>query len=288
MDIPYSKEEIRAATHETIVRNGLRSCYIRPLVFRGAGPMGLYPLDCPVDVVDRRVGVGRLPRRRGQAARRARRRSPRWRRISSERGHPAGQGDRPVPQLRARQDRGRQGRLRGGDPARRPRHGLRGLGREPLRDPRRRDRHAAATGRDILGGISRLSAIQIARDLGYEVVERDIARGELYLADEVFMTGTAAELTPLREIDDRPVGDGQPGPITRESSASSRTRCTAARSATRSWLDLVAAPAPAPRRERRPRLRLHPARRHAGGGHVAVGGGEAARRARARRPRRAT
>jgi branched-chain amino acid aminotransferase len=67
---------------------------------------------------------------------------------------------------------------------------------------------------DILGGISRLSAIQIARDLGYEVVERDIARGELYLADEVFMTGTAAELTPLREIDDRPVGDGVPGPIT--------------------------------------------------------------------------
>ena len=50
MDIPYTREEIRAATHETIVRNGLRSCYIRPLVFRGAGPMGLFPLDCPVDV----------------------------------------------------------------------------------------------------------------------------------------------------------------------------------------------------------------------------------------------
>ena len=55
-------------------------------------------------------------------------------------------------------------------------------------------------------------SIQIARDLGYEVVERDIARGELYLADEVFMTGTAAELTPLREIDDRPVGDGRARP----------------------------------------------------------------------------
>ena len=50
MDIPYSKEEIRAATHEVIARSGLKSCYIRPLVFRGAGPMGLYPLDCPVDV----------------------------------------------------------------------------------------------------------------------------------------------------------------------------------------------------------------------------------------------
>ena len=49
---------------------------------------------------------------------------------------------------------------------------------------------------DILGGINRASVITIARDLGYEVVERDVARGELYLADEVFMTGTAAELTP--------------------------------------------------------------------------------------------
>ena len=51
MEIPYSKEQIRSATFETITRNGLKSCYIRPLVFRGAGPMGLYPLDCPVDVI---------------------------------------------------------------------------------------------------------------------------------------------------------------------------------------------------------------------------------------------
>jgi len=50
MDIPYTREELRAATHETIQRNNLKSCYIRPLVFRGAGPMGLFPLDCPVDV----------------------------------------------------------------------------------------------------------------------------------------------------------------------------------------------------------------------------------------------
>ena len=50
MDIPYTREELRAATHETIVRNRLPACYIRPLVYRGAGPMGLYPLDCPVNV----------------------------------------------------------------------------------------------------------------------------------------------------------------------------------------------------------------------------------------------
>ena len=69
---------------------------------------------------------------------------------------------------------------------------------------------------DILGGINRMSVIQIMRDLGYTVEVRDVARGELYMADEVFMTGTAAELTPIREIDNYAVGTGEPGPITRE------------------------------------------------------------------------
>ena len=68
----------------------------------------------------------------------------------------------------------------------------------------------------ILDGISRRSLIEIARDLGIEVTERDVARAELTLADEVFMTGTAAELTPVREIDDHPIGGGEVGPITRE------------------------------------------------------------------------
>ena len=55
--------------------------------------------------------------------------------------------------------------------------------------------------------------IQIARDLGYEVIERDIGRSELYLAEEIFLTGTAAELVPVREIDDHDIGE--PGEITR-------------------------------------------------------------------------
>jgi branched-chain amino acid aminotransferase len=67
----------------------------------------------------------------------------------------------------------------------------------------------------ILDGINRKSVIQIARDLGYEVVERDIARAELYLAEELYCTGTAAELTPIREVDDHQIGDGRPGEITR-------------------------------------------------------------------------
>src|SRR6202011_5988012 len=66
----------------------------------------------------------------------------------------------------------------------------------------------------ILDGINRKSIIQIARDLGYEVIERDLARAELYLADEVFLTGTAAELVPVCHIDDHEIGSGAPGEIT--------------------------------------------------------------------------
>ena len=141
MEIPYSKEELRAATHETITRNGLKSCYIRPLVFRGAGPDGPVPARLPGRGHDRGLGVGRLPRRRGQAER-----HPRQGLLvaahRARRADPGRQGHGPVPQLRAGQDRGRQGRLRGGHPARPARHGLRGHGREPVRRQGRHDPHA--------------------------------------------------------------------------------------------------------------------------------------------------
>jgi branched-chain amino acid aminotransferase len=67
----------------------------------------------------------------------------------------------------------------------------------------------------ILDGITRRSVLQIARDLGYPTLESDIARAELYLADEVFLSGTGAELVPVREIDDHAIADGKPGEITR-------------------------------------------------------------------------
>jgi branched-chain amino acid aminotransferase len=98
----------------------------------------------------------------------------------------------------------------------------------------------------VLGGINRASAIQIARDLGFELQERQVARDELYLADEIFMTGTAAELTPVREVDDRPVGSGEPGEITRavqnvfEDALHGRAERYA------DWNDVVPVPAPTP------------------------------------------
>ncbi|MEA2272547.1 MAG: branched-chain amino acid aminotransferase, partial [Solirubrobacteraceae bacterium] len=93
------------------------------------------------------------------------------------------------------------------------------------------------------GGITRASAVQIARDLGYEVVERDIARAELYLADEVFLTGTAAELVPVREIDDHAIGTGEPGPITRAIQSTFEDALHGRDSRYTEWLDVVEVPA---------------------------------------------
>jgi branched-chain amino acid aminotransferase len=99
---------------------------------------------------------------------------------------------------------------------------------------------------DILSGINRAAAMQIARDLGYEVIERDIARGELYTADEVFMTGTAAELTPIREIDDHPVGEaGGIGEITSVIQREFEDALHGRADRYAEWLDVVPMPAPA-------------------------------------------
>jgi branched-chain amino acid aminotransferase len=94
----------------------------------------------------------------------------------------------------------------------------------------------------ILDGINRKSCIQIARDLGYELIERDLARAELALADEVFMTGTAAELTPLVEIDDIRIGTGAPGPVTREIQGVFEDALWGREPRYAHWLDLVRVP----------------------------------------------
>ena len=95
----------------------------------------------------------------------------------------------------------------------------------------------------ILDGISRRSVIQIANDLGYEVIERNIARAELYMADEVFMTGTAAELVPVREVDDHAIGGGEPGKITRAIQTTFEDALHGRDDRYRDWLDPVPAPA---------------------------------------------
>jgi branched-chain amino acid aminotransferase len=91
----------------------------------------------------------------------------------------------------------------------------------------------------ILDGITRRSIMQLASDLGYSVVERDIARAEMYLADEVFLSGTAAEIVPVREVDDQTVGTGQPGEITRVIQAAFDDAIHGRSERYREWLDFV-------------------------------------------------
>src|SRR4029077_4380527 len=93
----------------------------------------------------------------------------------------------------------------------------------------------------ILDGINRKSVIQIARDLGYTVVERDVARAELYLAEEIFLTGTAAELVPVREVADPPIGE--PGEITRVIQAKFEDALHGRAEEYLEWLDPVEVPA---------------------------------------------
>jgi branched-chain amino acid aminotransferase len=243
MEIPYSKEEIRAATHETIGRNGLKSCYIRPLVFRGAGPMGLFPLDCPVEVViavwEWGAYLGDEGKQRGVRAK-----VSSWRRIPSDSLIPSAKAtgqylNSVLAKIEADKAGYEEAILLDG----------RGFVCEGTGENLFIVKDGAIStpgfANDILGGINRASAIAIARDLGYELVERDIARGELYQADELFMTGTAAELTPIREVDDLPVGAGEAGPITREIQAAFEDALHGRSERYADWLDVVPAPAPA-------------------------------------------
>src|ERR687895_1368643 len=212
MDLPYSREQIREATHELIARNGFASCYIRPLVWRGYGPMGLNPLDNPVDAM---VAVWEWGAYLGEEGKRkgVRGRVSSYRRISSESliPHSKASGQylnsvlAKIESLKAGYEEGILLDDKG--------HVCEGTGENVfvVKDGRIVTPPQSAS---ILDGINRKSVMQIARDLGHELVERDIARAELPLADEVFLTGTAAELTPVREVDDIEIGP--PGPITRE------------------------------------------------------------------------
>jgi len=214
MPIPYTIEELRAATHELIAANDLPECYIRPIVYRGYGQMGLYPLDCNVEVS---IAVWKWAAYLGEEGKRdgVRAKVSSWRRIPHDALIPhAKASGQYLNSVLAKVEASKAGYQ---EAILLDSHGFvcEGTGENIF---------AVADGQiltppqtaGILDGINRRSVLQIARDLGLKVVERDLARAELYLADEVFLSGTAAELVPVREIDDHVIGRGEPGPITRE------------------------------------------------------------------------
>ena len=239
MEIPYTKDQIRQATFDTITASGLKSCYIRPLVFRGAGPMGLYPLDCPVDVIIAVWAWGAYLGEEGKLNG-VRARVSSWRRISSDALIPTAKaGGQYLNSILAKIEADKAGYE---EAILLDSNGYvcEGTG-ENLFLVKGGVVHTPGFANDILEGINRAAAIEILRDQGYEVIERSIARGELYRADEIFMTGTAAELTPIREVDDMPVGDGTRGPVTTEIQAIFEDALHGRSERYADWLDRVPA-----------------------------------------------
>ena len=239
MEIPFSREEVRAATRELVARNGLSSCYIRPIVYRGYGTMGLNPLDAKVDVTiacwEWGTYLGEEGMRNGVRAK-----VSSWRRISPDSlvPHAKASGQylnnvlAKVEAVKSDYDEAilldDHGRV------------CEGTG-ENIYVVREGEIATPGQHNSILDGITRRSVIQIAQDLGYTVVERDVARAEVYLADEVFMSGTAAELVPVCEVDDHKVGTGRPGEITRVLQAAFDDAIHGRSERYREWLDVVVA-----------------------------------------------
>ena len=211
MDMPFSKEQLRAATHELITRNGLRSCYIRPLVYRGHGPMGLDPEDNPVEAM---IAVWEWGAYLGEEGKRdgVRAKVSSWRRISPESLVPQAKASGQYLNSVLAKIESKRGGYEEAILLDDHGHVCEGTGENVfmVKDGVLTTPPQTAS---ILNGISRASIMEIARDLGHTVIERDIARVELTLADEVFLVGTAAELTPVREIDD--IAIGPPGEITK-------------------------------------------------------------------------
>jgi branched-chain amino acid aminotransferase len=236
--LPYQPEQIREATNELIRRNGLASCYIRPLAFRGYGEMGLYAPTGPVDVI---VAVWPWGAYLGEEGKRSgvRAKVSSWRRIS-----PAGliphakASGQYLNSILAKTEAAQSGY---DEAILLDEAGLvcEGSG-ENVFVVREGELVTPGHTNSILDGISRKSIIQIASDLGYKVVERDIARAELYLAEEIFLCGTAAELVPVREVDGHELGE--PGETTKVIQAKFEDALHGRAPEYAEWLDLVGQP----------------------------------------------
>jgi branched-chain amino acid aminotransferase len=214
MSIPYRREELVDAVKQTVAANGLVECYIRPIAYLGYGEMGLNPLPCPVSVAiaawpwgvylgDEGVQMG------------VRVKVSSWVRHDPNAMPPAAKGTAlylnsslaKVEALKAGYDEAvllsPQGYV----------SECTGENIFVVRGERLLTPPVAA---GALEGITQASVIAIAKDLGVEVEHANLLRTDLYTADEAFLTGTAAEVVPIRSVDDREVGDGTPGPFTRK------------------------------------------------------------------------
>lgn len=212
MPMSYSTEELNQASLELVRINGLSSCYIRPIALRGYGEIGVNPLKNPVDVY---IACWEWGKYLGEEAvnHGVDVRISSWTRPAPN-THPslAKAGGNYLNSQLVKMEALADGYVEGIvlDHTGAVSEGS-GENLFVVRDGKIYTTPLTAS---ILRGITRDSVIRIARDFGYEVVEAAIPREFLYIADEVFFTGTAAEITPIRSIDRIPVGHGDRGPVT--------------------------------------------------------------------------
>jgi branched-chain amino acid aminotransferase len=214
MTIPFAPDEIVAAVKSVVSLSGLDACYIRPIVYLGYGEMGLNPLPCGVNVAvacwpwgaylgDDGISNG-IRLKVSSWARHDPRAMPT---AAKATGMYINSSLAKVEAVMAGYDEALLLTTDG--------HVSEGTGENVFVVRRGRILTPPASSVGALEGITSDSVHVIARDLGYEVVESNMRRTDLYLADEVWLTGTAAEIVPVVSVDDRTVGTGKPGPITK-------------------------------------------------------------------------
>jgi branched-chain amino acid aminotransferase len=211
-EVPYSPDQLRQAIIDTVRVNQHQSCYIRPLVFRGADSLGVNPRQCPVEVViitfewGRYLGPEALEQGVDVGVSSWARMAPNTFPASAKAG--GHYTNSQLIAMEALENDYTEGIALDvyGYVSEGPGENIFLVDNEVVRTP--------PLASSILGGITRGCVITLARDLGYEVREELIPREALYVADEVFFTGTAAEITPIRSIDRIAIGAGHRGPIT--------------------------------------------------------------------------
>jgi len=214
MKIPYTMDEIDDAIMMTIGANRMEECYVRPLVYRGYNQLGVDPSPCPVDVAiavwvwGKYLGPEALEKGVSVCVSSWARPAPNTLPLMAKAA-----GNYMNSQL-VKMEAMQHGYAEGialdvyGHVSEGSAQNIFIIRKGVLFTP--------PLSASVLPGITRNSIIQIAHERGYRVEEQDIPREALYLADEVFFTGSAAEVTPVAMVDKIPVGEGKCGPITRE------------------------------------------------------------------------
>jgi branched-chain amino acid aminotransferase len=216
IDVPYTPDELVAASKEVVRVNGLDDgCYLRPIVYLGYGEMGLNPLPCPVSVAIAAWPWGTYLGDEG-VANGIRLKVSSWQRHDPNAVPTAAKGTgmyvnsslAKVEALKAGYDEAVLLAADGSVSECTGENIFVVQGRTIVTPP---TSESAA-----LAGITQDSVRVIATDLGYGYTTETLIRTDLYTADEAFLTGTAAEVVPIREVDDRTVGNGRPGPVTKQ------------------------------------------------------------------------